>query len=426
MTATYTCKTCLKSVSLEARFCPFCGRTAPESSNTLRHSEPSPIQAPPRASAPDDRREAGAAVIVGRGNSLRGQIGSADGLARKQKRFVWAIFGVVGVLVAMLSMVLVRGQERESEPEFPASIAGQVVGFRTVQPTPGRRSSTEASLRSELDWLSRFLDSTRTGGTEGSPSSAADNRVQQTPSSNAATPALRAYAIAQIALQEGNLDLADAWLVEATRHSPDWSKPFNARGELASRRGDYSTAVHHFRRAIGHDPGWLLPRMGLVRAFLNLQRYFDADREARLILERDLGNAYAHFTRAVVFGQLDKPTDAIRSAEEALRLDSHGRSGFDPDELRRSIDFWRQMLAIDHSQTGVEPIVGRVESPDTYTELRSRPGSGASILRIPQNTLLTLNDCEGGLVIVANRNGNWCRTSYDGQTGWVFSGFVKQ
>lgn len=68
---------------------------------------------------------------------------------------------------------------------------------------------------------------------------------------------------------------------------------------------------------------------------------------------------------------------------------------------------------------------GRVNSPgDGFLALRSEPGvrTGARLAKIPHGTPLELGECTPN----TSGSGNWCRASYDGQSGWVLDRYVAK
>lgn len=73
------------------------------------------------------------------------------------------------------------------------------------------------------------------------------------------------------------------------------------------------------------------------------------------------------------------------------------------------------------------PVV-TVNSPrDGYLALKSEPcvaPCGATLLKIPHGTRLSLGTCKDNFEVADRRRGRWCYVSYGGQTGWIFDGFV--
>jgi len=64
----------------------------------------------------------------------------------------------------------------------------------------------------------------------------------------------------------------------------------------------------------------------------------------------------------------------------------------------------------------------RVHTPgDGFLALRSEPTirRGKRVLKIPHGTELTLGEC-----VTRRDDGRWCRTGYQGRTGWVAEQFL--
>ena len=82
--------------------------------------------------------------------------------------------------------------------------------------------------------------------------------------------------------------------------------------------------------------------------------------------------------------------------------------------------------AVDPEQRTLEgrrgPDTARVHTPgDGFLALRSEPTirSGRRVLKIPHGTLVTLGEC-----VSRPNDGRWCRTSFKGQSGWVFDRYL--
>lgn len=64
----------------------------------------------------------------------------------------------------------------------------------------------------------------------------------------------------------------------------------------------------------------------------------------------------------------------------------------------------------------------RVHTPgDGFLALRSEPSirRGKRLLKIPHNTMLTLDEC-----VTGEDDGRWCRTGFQGEVGWVFERYL--
>ncbi len=68
--------------------------------------------------------------------------------------------------------------------------------------------------------------------------------------------------------------------------------------------------------------------------------------------------------------------------------------------------------------------VATVHTPgDGFLALRSEPTTrrGKRLVKIPHATVLTLGEC-----VKPPGDGRWCRTTFQGQTGWVFERYLVQ
>ena len=441
MTATYTCKTCLNSFSREAKFCPFCGAGVPVSQGQSQRSiaeQPRPAT----GSAESSNGAASSSPTLGnareamrrkRNRRTHSQERSEQtGQLQRVRRLVWSMVAVFAVMLVLVGIAFSHTQRKTSEPAVPESLVG-LLELPSNRPNLAVRNGVvqaESLLRLTARINSFFLDwESNADATDEDwlQIAVATTDLTTIDTDNPEANARRAYAYAEVALGDGDLGSADSWYADASSYWPEWPLPVHGRGKVAELRRDHEAAARYFTSAINLSPNWLIPRSKLVSALLNLNRYNDAVNEARQILSRNQDSAFAHYALAMAYGQLNRQADAIRSAETALRLYRDRSNGFDPNELRQHIAWWHDWIERARGQSVVKINTGTVTSPDAYAELRTRPGitTGTEILRIPQNTVLTLQNCQNGVVSVRGQSGNWCQTSYGGQTGWVFNGFVK-
>lgn len=69
----------------------------------------------------------------------------------------------------------------------------------------------------------------------------------------------------------------------------------------------------------------------------------------------------------------------------------------------------------------------RVNSPgDGFLALRSLPNSesGNRLAQIPHGVNIEIIGCQKTAVKIGSRRGRWCRTNYNGQSGWVFDAWL--
>lgn len=83
----------------------------------------------------------------------------------------------------------------------------------------------------------------------------------------------------------------------------------------------------------------------------------------------------------------------------------------------------------DNSSSAPVIQTARANSPnDGFLALRSIPDAenGAQLARIPHGTNLEIVGCQKNEIqIPGKRRGRWCRTNYNGQSGWVFDAFLS-
>lgn len=86
---------------------------------------------------------------------------------------------------------------------------------------------------------------------------------------------------------------------------------------------------------------------------------------------------------------------------------------------------------VSNSNASSAPVIqtARANSPnDGFLALRSIPDSetGAQLAKIPHGTNLEIVGCQKNETqIPGKRRGRWCRTNYNGQSGWVFDAFLS-
>jgi hypothetical protein len=82
------------------------------------------------------------------------------------------------------------------------------------------------------------------------------------------------------------------------------------------------------------------------------------------------------------------------------------------------------------NDTPTAPVIqtARVNSPgDGFLALRSIPDNknGMMLAKIPHDTNIEIIGCQKTpSQLTEKRRGRWCRTNYNGQSGWVFDGFL--
>ena len=74
-----------------------------------------------------------------------------------------------------------------------------------------------------------------------------------------------------------------------------------------------------------------------------------------------------------------------------------------------------------------DEVIRRVNSPnDGFLALRDRPDarSGSRIAKIPHGDIVVVERCLEEEVTIGQRTGHWCRTRWEGLSGWVFDAWL--
>jgi SH3 domain-containing protein len=72
-------------------------------------------------------------------------------------------------------------------------------------------------------------------------------------------------------------------------------------------------------------------------------------------------------------------------------------------------------------------VTATVNSPnDGFLALRTEPDAdrGTRLAKVPHGHIVEVLNCEKQAISIAGRSGRWCLVEYNGQTGWVFDGFL--
>jgi tetratricopeptide (TPR) repeat protein len=150
----------------------------------------------------------------------------------------------------------------------------------------------------------------------------------------------------------------------------------------ASKRKDHSQAVAFLHEALRLDPSWSKARNNLGVELMRADRPGEAIRVYDELLQQDPGHASAHFNRANALSKLGQLEEAARDYRTVLELDSsdtdarfnlarvYRRAG----ESSRAIDELQRLLEIDRNDPEVldemklariqqRTLNSRVESP---------------------------------------------------------------
>lgn len=85
-------------------------------------------------------------------------------------------------------------------------------------------------------------------------------------------------------------------------------------------------------------------------------------------------------------------------------------------------------LPNDNSSSAPVIQTARANSPnDGFLALRSIPDteSGIQLAKIPHGTNLEIVGCQKSETQISGKRGRWCRTNFNGQSGWVFDAFLS-
>src|SRR5687768_12272183 len=94
----------------------------------------------------------------------------------------------------------------------------------------------------------------------------------------------------------------------------------NDRLNLLLSLNRYADAEREAREALGRDPDWANGYTHLARALAGLGRLADAELAARTGVGKDPQDAWAHAVHAWVLNRLGRWADARSAVREALRL----------------------------------------------------------------------------------------------------------
>ena len=109
-----------------------------------------------------------------------------------------------------------------------------------------------------------------------------------------------------------------SWLTELGNREAA-SRAF-AAGLAASRAGHFADAVAQFIRAVDRRPTCAACFYNLAIAYVELERYEDAEGAFRAVLGIIPDYAAAYYGLASVYSKLDRPADATAARDEATRL----------------------------------------------------------------------------------------------------------
>jgi len=125
--------------------------------------------------------------------------------------------------------------------------------------------------------------------------------------------------LAEVNLQQGNLELATSIINQAIGLSPDTPYLFYIKSRIAIEQENYGAAEENIKQAVGLDPADADYHALLANVMLTRKRYKEALELANKALELDAENLLALNTRSTALLKLNKPEEAFATIEGALR-----------------------------------------------------------------------------------------------------------
>lgn len=149
-----------------------------------------------------------------------------------------------------------------------------------------------------------------------------------------------AYARARIATQNEDLEAAREAYQEAIQTWPDWALPYNSLGVLEAQAENPQAAEEQYRLAMERDPNWVFPQSNLGGLLLRQRKYAAAQTALRQAIVTDPDRAITYVLLARASAGREDYDSAVEAAQNALRLDATGASGFDARRLKRDAEEW--------------------------------------------------------------------------------------
>ena len=95
--------------------------------------------------------------------------------------------------------------------------------------------------------------------------------------------------------------------------------------------------------------------------------------------------------------------------------------------IQKRLDEQKKNASPSDDDPGDNSVIATVNSPnDGFLALRTEPDAdrGTRLAKIPHGHTVEIMNCEKQAVTIGGRSGRWCLVEYNGQTGWVFDGFL--
>ncbi|HKS80539.1 MAG TPA: tetratricopeptide repeat protein [Candidatus Acidoferrales bacterium] len=122
-----------------------------------------------------------------------------------------------------------------------------------------------------------------------------------------------------------NYDEARRILIQSRRQHTKSAAPLAALGDLDIEVESYDLAVHDLQSALALNPADTNSRVRLAIAFKAKAEFPEALAQIQKVLARDPQNALAFYTRAQIESDQNQDEDALRDAQQVLKLQPENR-----------------------------------------------------------------------------------------------------
>jgi tetratricopeptide (TPR) repeat protein len=269
------------------------------------------------------------------------------------------------VVFLFIAQPLLFGQGRSARPSFPAELHGQV---RLAQgDAPANNVLVKLESRGSGSGRAEQVVTDRTGKFAFPGLSPAQYVV---------TAHAAGFKDAQqiIDLQTASTDYVTLRLTEDRSTPPSaavGSKVVNANvsaeaqkeldeGRAALLNEDVAESIAHFEKAVRIYPAFLEARLALGTAYMDLQKWEEAERALRLALTIDPSAANALFALGEIYRRQAKIIEAEKKLKEGLALDPHSARG----HLALALVYWQIASAIKNQPEA------RADFENSYREVK--------------------------------------------------------
>jgi tetratricopeptide (TPR) repeat protein len=117
---------------------------------------------------------------------------------------------------------------------------------------------------------------------------------------------------------KGNLDAAEARLLEALAVSPRSHRAVTNLAAVSARQHDKATAADRMVTMVDADPTFAYPLLIAARIYLDADQPARAEAAARRMVTAAPGLVRSHVDLATLFLELDRPSDALQASAQGL------------------------------------------------------------------------------------------------------------